>query len=176
MATALFVIDIQNDLATDPKTRIPHAERINVAGKAILAAARMQQGAPQIIIFVQHEEQPEDGPLVRGSDPWKLVFEPREDAPRERRIAKWTRTRRSLVSLPDTGMPCTPLAVMANADLFTRRHFRVQPDPRLRTEGSRCRGYHRVWHPKRVLRRVHLHWCSCCRVQGHPAFRGTLNI
>ncbi|KAK4149141.1 Isochorismatase-like protein [Chaetomidium leptoderma] len=95
MTTALFVIDIQNDLATDPETRIPHAERINTAGQKILSVARAileaQQGQTPAIFFVQHEEKPEDGPLVRDSEPWKLVFEPHAHAHRERRIPKWTR-------------------------------------------------------------------------------------
>lgn len=98
-ATALFVIDIQNDLATDPETRIPHAERILEAGVRILAAARATIAAaprastgtaPTTIVFVQHEEKPTQGPLVRGSEPWKLVFEPDAAAPSERLVAKWT--------------------------------------------------------------------------------------
>jgi nicotinamidase-related amidase len=96
MATALFVIDIQNDLATDPETRIPHSERIKVAGEKILSAARAVKGTPQAgpstIVFVQHEEKPESGPLVRGSEPWQLVFEPHPGASTERLVAKWTRT------------------------------------------------------------------------------------
>jgi nicotinamidase-related amidase len=99
MATALFVIDIQNDLATDPETRIPHADRVKAAGGKILGAARAALGAEPgtspgalaSIIFVQHEEKPEDGPLVRGSEPWKLVFEPRAGVSRERLVPKWTR-------------------------------------------------------------------------------------
>lgn len=98
MATALFVIDIQNDLATDPETRVPHSERIRAAGEKILATARTilaaQDSKPattsSIIVFVQHEEKPEDGPLVRDSEPWKLVFEPDRCAPRERLVHKWT--------------------------------------------------------------------------------------
>ena len=95
MTTALFVIDIQNDLATDPTTRIPDSERITTAGRQILSAARgvanPSTGTPELIIFVQHEEKPEDGPLVRGSTPWGLVFEPQ---PGERLVAKQTRGSR----------------------------------------------------------------------------------
>ncbi|KAL2179647.1 Isochorismatase-like protein [Thermothelomyces heterothallicus CBS 202.75] len=100
MAAALFVIDVQNDLATDPATRIPHASRINTSGEKIIAAARaaLQQAENnnsssrlETIVFVQHEEKPEDGTLVRGSDPWKLVFEPLPGDARERLVAKWTR-------------------------------------------------------------------------------------
>lgn len=96
MATALFVIDIQNDLATDPSTRIPHSARIKAAGEKILAVARaaknVPQSGPSTIVFVQHEEKPESGSLVRGSEPWQLVFEPRPGASTERLVAKWTRT------------------------------------------------------------------------------------
>ncbi|KAK3290845.1 Isochorismatase-like protein [Chaetomium fimeti] len=98
MATALFVIDIQNDLAADPATQIPHAERVKAAGDQILSAARIvletqndEVATPCTIVFVQHEEKPESGPLVRESEPWKLVFEPRAGAEEERLISKWTR-------------------------------------------------------------------------------------
>ncbi len=99
MATALFVIDIQNDLATDPETRIPHASRIRTSGEKILSAARAAVKAgegstgsrPEMIVFVQHEEAPESGSLVRGSEPWKLVFEPTPGAPGEILLSKSTR-------------------------------------------------------------------------------------
>ncbi|KAH6649222.1 Isochorismatase-like protein [Chaetomium tenue] len=110
MATALFVIDIQNDLATDPATQIPHAERVKVAGHRILSTARTVLGAqnkgtttPGMIFFVQHEEEPESGPLVRGSEPWKLVFEPRADVQEERLVSKWTRPGDTFESNPDLG-------------------------------------------------------------------------
>ncbi|KAK3314522.1 Isochorismatase-like protein [Apodospora peruviana] len=100
-ATALFVIDIQNDLAKDPNTRITHAERIKTAGKKILTAARAlidnktgptdRGGGMTCILFVQHEEDPEAGALVRGTEPWKLVFEPRAAIDREILVAKTTR-------------------------------------------------------------------------------------
>jgi nicotinamidase-related amidase len=97
--TALFMIDIQNDLATDPKTRIPHAKRVIDAGTAILAAARgvidAQRNAARtpsgLIVVVQHEEAPEEGTLVRGSEPWKVVFSPREGNEDEILVAKTTR-------------------------------------------------------------------------------------
>lgn len=94
-STALFVIDIQNDLATDPQTRVPHAERIGTAGDKILATARAilrgkTENPPTIIVFVQHEEAPESGSLVRDSEPWKLVFEPQEDGA-EILVSKTTR-------------------------------------------------------------------------------------
>ncbi|KAJ4286003.1 hypothetical protein N0V88_008154 [Collariella sp. IMI 366227] len=97
--TALFVIDIQMDLAKCPETQIPHSAQIVEAGNKILSTARTILDAergkaetlPAIIVFVQHEEQPEKGPLVRGSDPWKFVFDPRTGVEEERLVAKSTR-------------------------------------------------------------------------------------
>lgn len=94
--SALFVVDIQHELALDPKTRIPHAERICSAGEKILTSARgiidsyrvAGQQSPSIIAIVQHEEEPEGGTLVRGTEPWKLVFEPRDGVKEELLIAK----------------------------------------------------------------------------------------
>jgi nicotinamidase-related amidase len=87
---ALFAIDIQNALASDPMTRVPHAERLKDAGAKILASARAiidkhtSQGktSPILIIVVQHEE-PEGGELVRGTEAWELVFKPRDVADEE---------------------------------------------------------------------------------------------
>lgn len=92
--SALFVIDIQGELAIDPKTRIPHAERIKSAGTKILAAARniidsfrdKGEQSPSIIVFVQHE----DKTMVKGSDLWKLVFDPRDGVSEEILVAKTT--------------------------------------------------------------------------------------
>lgn len=97
--SALFVVDIQRELAQDPKTRIPHAERIRAAGDKILVTARdiidshrnKAQESPSIIVFVQHEEKPEQGNLVRDTEPWKLVFEPREGVKEEILVSKTTR-------------------------------------------------------------------------------------
>lgn len=97
--SALFVIDIQRELAQDPKTRIPHAERVCSAGEKIIAAARniidsyrhKDQQLPSIIVFVQHEEKVDEGTLVRDTEPWKLVFEPRDGVNKEILVAKTTR-------------------------------------------------------------------------------------
>lgn len=94
--TALFVIDIQAELAEDPATEIPHAKRIREAGHAILTQAREiiakasanGQQSDLKIVFVQHEEKPEDGALVRGSRAWELVFRPREGDQAEVLISK----------------------------------------------------------------------------------------
>ncbi|KAF5534042.1 KGD2-2-oxoglutarate dehydrogenase complex E2 component [Fusarium phyllophilum] len=87
--SVLFVIDIQKDLAFDDKTEIPHAERIRDAGEQILEVARGIAADPKpIIVFVQHEESPESGPLVKGSKPWELVFENDPNNPRELLVSK----------------------------------------------------------------------------------------
>jgi nicotinamidase-related amidase len=92
--SALFVIDIQNELAADPQTEIPHASRVREVGGKILSAARglaaLPGKMPTLIVFVQHEEPPEDGTLIRGSEAWKLVFNPLADADCEILIAKNT--------------------------------------------------------------------------------------
>jgi nicotinamidase-related amidase len=83
--TALFVIDIQVELAQNATTEIPHAERIREAGTSILQRARQAIDSvdkhgrtPDLeIVFVQHEEVAEKGPLVKGSKAWELVFKPR---------------------------------------------------------------------------------------------------
>ncbi|KAJ4421043.1 hypothetical protein N0V82_003947 [Gnomoniopsis sp. IMI 355080] len=97
--SALFVVDIQRELAQDPKTRISHAEKVCSAGDKILVAARAiidsyrqkTQESPSIIVFIQHEEKPEEGTLVRDTEPWQLVFQPREGVREEMLIAKTTR-------------------------------------------------------------------------------------
>lgn len=105
--SALFVIDIQRELAHDPKTRIPHAERVCSASERILSAARgiidayrcREQQSPSIIVVVQHEEEPAKGNLVRGTEPWRLMFEPRDGVQEEVLIAK--KTRNTFESNPD---------------------------------------------------------------------------
>jgi nicotinamidase-related amidase len=96
--SALFVIDIQNDLAGNPETQIPHTDRIRSSADKVIACARRlndsarakQSPVPYLIVFVQHEEDPASGPLVRGTRPWELVFEPRPDDPDEKLVAKST--------------------------------------------------------------------------------------
>lgn len=107
--SALFVVDIQRELAQDPKTRIPHAERVCSTGEKILAAARTiidsyrskSQESPSLIVFVQHEEKPDEGTLVRGTEPWHLVFDPREGVKEEILIAKTTRKSEDPIPLHD---------------------------------------------------------------------------
>jgi nicotinamidase-related amidase len=94
--TALFVIDIQVELAQNATTEIPHAERIRGAGTRVLQRARQaidsasEHGVvPDLeIVFVQHEEVAEKGPLVKGSKPWELVFKPRDNNRWERLVSK----------------------------------------------------------------------------------------
>ncbi|KAM3490473.1 hypothetical protein MY3957_006212 [Beauveria namnaoensis] len=83
--TALFVIDIQNELAGHPQTEVPGAARIRSAGSQILRISRALADA------AAHEESLESGgTLVRDAEPWKLVFPPREDAVDEILVAKTT--------------------------------------------------------------------------------------
>jgi len=96
--TALFVIDIQNDNATHPATRIRAADRVKHAGETILKAARQilddhRTTSPQpiMIIFIQHEDAPGKGSLLKDTEPWKLVFEPRAGAEGELLFQKTTR-------------------------------------------------------------------------------------
>lgn len=92
--SALFVIDIQGINAIDPTTRIPHAQRINSAGDKILSTARQTidsfrdkgEQSPSIIVFVQHEDES----MVKGSDEWKLAFDPRDGVPEEVLVGKTT--------------------------------------------------------------------------------------
>jgi nicotinamidase-related amidase len=98
--TTLFVVDIQEELAGDLGTQIPHAGRIREAGTKILADARQSidtarekgEDPPLNIVFVQHDEPLEEGTMVRGSKPWELIFKPREGDKAERIVAKTTRT------------------------------------------------------------------------------------
>lgn len=94
--TALFVIDIQHFLANDPDTRIPHAEKLKAAGREILSTARNLTDSDGqdvgLIVFVQHEQNPENGALVRGTEPWTLVFQPDEGASNEWLVHKTTGT------------------------------------------------------------------------------------
>lgn len=84
---ALFVIDIQTELASNPDTEIPHAARIRDAAAKILEVARSLPSQP--IYFVQHEDAP-GGSLIRGSKMWELVFTPQIGAANETLVAKTT--------------------------------------------------------------------------------------
>jgi len=99
--TALFIIDIQHDLATDLATRIPHAARLLDAADRVIASTRRQldtlraASPPQsasrpLLVFVQHSEDPSSGPLVEGSEAWRLVFNPREGDEDEVLVGKRT--------------------------------------------------------------------------------------
>lgn len=105
---ALFVIDIQKELAQHPQTEIPHARRIRDAGNAILTRARSAideerssgQRSSLKIVVVQHEESPEDGTLVRGSKEWELLYAPREGDNAESLVPKTTGKIRVSTHLP----------------------------------------------------------------------------
>jgi len=107
--SALFVIDVQNSLATDAKTRIPDAENLNAAVGKVLASARSVvdsyrskgEQSPAVIVIVQHEESPESGDLVRGTEPWGVVFPPRDGVAEERLVAKTDGTPQLLLPQAD---------------------------------------------------------------------------
>jgi hypothetical protein len=97
--TALFVIDIQNENATDPATRVRAADRVKGAGKNILRCARLAldtyretrtTALPILIIFVQHEDLPGTGTLLKDTEAWNLVFEPRPGVEEEILVQKTT--------------------------------------------------------------------------------------
>lgn len=88
---ALFVVDVQHDLALSAETEIPHAARIKDVGSQILKAARGADNQP-LIVVVQHEDPPHQGSrLIKGSEPWKVFFAPVPDSGREILVAKTTR-------------------------------------------------------------------------------------
>jgi len=97
--SALFVIDIQKDLASIPGTKIPHSDRVVLAAEKAIAGVRGEidrsrgdgQQPHWMIVFVQHEEDETQGALVRGTEPWGLVFEPREHDEHEMVVGKTTR-------------------------------------------------------------------------------------
>src|SRR3954447_22354134 len=97
---ALFVIDIQNENTTDLETKVRAADRIKHAGETILQAARqtldayrVTKGAspPILIIFVQHEDLHGEGTLLKDTEAWRLVFEPRCEVEDEILVHKITR-------------------------------------------------------------------------------------
>jgi hypothetical protein len=96
--SALFVVDIQDELGGDPATRVPHSDRIRQAGTELLGKARkavdharQQSKEPDLtLIFVQHEELPPDT-LVKGTKAWELLFPPKADDENELLVAKTTR-------------------------------------------------------------------------------------
>ena len=97
--SALFAIDIQHDLAGEPSTRIPGAERLVDAAGQVLTSARALidsyrgRGAasPFSIVVVQHEEA--EGAMTRGSKAWEVIFPPREGVAEESLVAKTTSKR-----------------------------------------------------------------------------------
>jgi hypothetical protein len=94
--TALFVIDLQKSMLGHPKTEIPHAQRIHEAAISILSNARSSinksrkagQNPYLSIVVVQHEEEPESGDLVKDTEPWEVVFPPRDGDDLERIVHK----------------------------------------------------------------------------------------
>ncbi|KAJ3491161.1 hypothetical protein NLG97_g5644 [Lecanicillium saksenae] len=93
---ALFIIDVQNALASFPDSRVPHAERLITVLEEILDAVRSfpvpsnPRQTPPLIVFAQHSQPPEDGALVRGTEPWKLRFAPVQGNSNEMLVHKTT--------------------------------------------------------------------------------------
>jgi nicotinamidase-related amidase len=95
---ALFVIDIQKELIADPDTRIPNPKRVINAAEEILKVSRSildsyessNSPSPWLIVFVQHEEFPPEGTMLRGSEPWELFFSPRANRQDEILVSKST--------------------------------------------------------------------------------------
>lgn len=73
--TAFFVIDVQRDLAQDPKTAVPDASTICHTISSSIEHARATESIR--VIFVQHDDTEEGEALYPGTEGWKLVFEPR---------------------------------------------------------------------------------------------------
>jgi nicotinamidase-related amidase len=78
---ALFVIDIQNSLADDPKTEIPSASSLKSAITSVLSKARqyIADGGDDLKIYIVQHDDEEDDTLRAGSEGWKLVFSPKND-------------------------------------------------------------------------------------------------
>ncbi|KAI4657017.1 uncharacterized protein J4E79_007632 [Alternaria viburni] len=145
--TALFAIDIQVELAQNAATEIPHAERIRGAGTTILQRARQaidtacEQGRePDIeIVFVQHEESAEKGPLVKGSKAWELVFKPRDDNKWERLVEKDVPARFNVILLQ--GAHST-----YDYNDKTAREVEIDVELMLESAGAEVEGW-KVWKP-----------------------------
>ncbi|OAA64835.1 isochorismatase hydrolase [Cordyceps fumosorosea ARSEF 2679] len=142
--TALFVIDIQNELAGNPQTEVPSAARIRAAGERILAASRALAGhsaaagdqKPALTVFVQHEESPESGgTLVRDTEPWKLVFPPRDGASDEILVAKTTQN--TFESNPDLADKLKDAGVDHIVAFGLQSEYCV---------GETCKGAHSTYH------------------------------
>lgn len=96
MSSALFIIDIQTSLSTTPQTRIPNAPSLLSAAEKIIATARSLISTRSLtLVFVQHEEGPENGDLIRGTPAWELVFQPEEG---EMLVSKTTRESSTLLN------------------------------------------------------------------------------
>ncbi|KAH8884367.1 Isochorismatase hydrolase [Thozetella sp. PMI_491] len=85
---ALFVIDLQHGLATNPSSRVARGDELKLAASSLLDTVR--GSGDTLVVVVQHEETPESGDLVRGTEPWKVEFEPRPDDDNEWLVAKTT--------------------------------------------------------------------------------------
>ncbi|MFF2091838.1 cysteine hydrolase family protein [Paenibacillus sp. NPDC058174] len=69
--TALLVIDAQNDMLAEGNA-VYNARSVLDHMKQLLADARKSGTS---IYYIQHNEPPESGPLVRGTQPWQIHSE-----------------------------------------------------------------------------------------------------
>ncbi|GGG75850.1 cysteine hydrolase family protein [Paenibacillus radicis (ex Gao et al. 2016)] len=70
-STVLLIVDAQNDMLAEGNS-VYNARTVLDNMKQLLAEAR-KNGAP--IYYIQHNEPPENGPLVKGTRPWEIHSE-----------------------------------------------------------------------------------------------------
>lgn len=79
-AVALFVIDVQVDLAQDPATQIADATELRATLSTVLHHVRSVNAGLQTphvrLVFVQHNDRDADDALAMGKPGWQLVFAP----------------------------------------------------------------------------------------------------
>lgn len=79
--TALFIIDVQVDLADKADSEVPDAEAIREALNSLIKGVRdYNQSVPSQkvqLIFVQHNDRDPKDPLAKGKFTWELVFKPK---------------------------------------------------------------------------------------------------
>ena len=83
--TALFVIDVQVDLAQKADSEVPDAEAIREALSNLIKGVRdyndteKTNAAQKVqLVFVQHNDLDPEDPLAKGKPTWELVFKPNE--------------------------------------------------------------------------------------------------
>ncbi|MCO5565769.1 hypothetical protein L7F22_019444 [Adiantum nelumboides] len=83
--TALFIIDVQVDLAEKADSEVPDAEAIREALNSLIKGVRDYNHNQSVtsqkvqLIFVQHNDRNPKDPLAKGKSTWELVFKPKEE-------------------------------------------------------------------------------------------------